>query len=119
MANRTNVNITLKITIYIPLYSITLPLNLRDTQNFLHFQLFCMIYKLISSWGPKNIPIRLKFTGITIRVGTFGPHNVGHTSTQTHTASVCIFIFYDWMVTIYITYQPIKGVSTVPTLYIS
>ncbi len=23
-------------------------------------------------------------------VGTFGPHNVGNTSAQTHTASVCI-----------------------------
>ncbi len=35
----------------------------------------------------------VKFTGITILVGTFGPHNVGYTSTQTHTASVCI-LFY-------------------------
>ncbi len=28
---------------------------------------FCMIYKLFSSWGPKNVPTRSKCTGITIR----------------------------------------------------
>jgi len=40
MANSTNVNITVKITIYIPVYSITLPLNLRITRIFLHIYIF-------------------------------------------------------------------------------
>ncbi len=51
-------------------------------------------------------------------MGTFGPHNVGNGSTQTHTASVvCMhFIFYDWTVTVQYIATYIKGVSTVPTL---
>ncbi len=41
----------------------------------------------------KNIPIRLEFTGITILMGTFGPHIVGNTSTQTHTTQKKSFCF--------------------------
>ncbi len=40
VGNSTNVNITVKITIYIPVYSINLPLNLRIILNFLHFYIF-------------------------------------------------------------------------------
>ncbi len=78
----------------------TLHLNLPLTGIILHLRFsktsFYMIYKLVSSWGPKNVSTRSKLTGITILVGTFGPHNVintrytqterqRHTQTQTQT----------------------------------
>ncbi len=93
MANSTNVNITVKnnnIHTCIFYNPTPKPTHHSKLSAFLHFQSFCMIYKLVSSRTPKNLPIRLEFTGITILVGTYGPHSVGNTSTQTHTASVCI-----------------------------
>ncbi len=73
-------------------YSFTLPtlhLNLPLTGNFLHFLItffffFCLIYKLVSSWGPKNVPTRTRISEIAIFVVAFFPHNVGCTRT-THT----------------------------------
>ncbi len=44
-----------------------------------------LIYKLVSSWGPKNVPTRTRISDIAILVGTFCPHNVGFTSPHTHT----------------------------------
>ncbi len=44
-----------------------------------------LIYKLVSSWGPKNVPTRTRILDIAILVGTFCPHNVGFTSPHTHT----------------------------------
>ncbi len=83
------------------------PTHHSDLSAFLYFQSFCIIYKLVSSWGPKQIFPKGEFTGIT--VGTFGPRNEGKTSTQTHTACK-IFIFYDEV------HSNLKSVSTVPTL---
>ncbi len=51
-----------------------------------------MIYKLVSSWGPKKFSTTLKITVISILVGTFGPHNVGNTRyTHTHTHTQILF----------------------------
>ncbi len=71
--------------------------TLRRKHNaYLDFQKtsFCMIYKIFPHGDLKNVPTRSKFTGTTIRVGTFGPHNVintrythTHTHTHTHTLS--------------------------------
>lgn len=42
-----------------------------------------VIYKLVFSWRPKNVSTRLKLTGLTVPVGTFGPYNVENSSTHT------------------------------------
>ncbi len=58
MGNSTNVNITVKITIYYIgiFYNPTpKPTHHSNFSEFLHFQSFCIqIYKLVSSWGPKK-----------------------------------------------------------------
>ncbi len=89
------------------------PTHHSKLSAFLHFQSLCMIYKLVGDL--KNIPIRLEFTGITILVGTFGPHNVGNTSTQTHSLWICI-LFSMIELLLYTVHSNLKGVSTVPTL---
>ncbi len=108
-----NVNITVKITIYMHtciFYKPTpKPTHHLKLSAFLHFQSFCMIYKLVSSRDLKNIPIMLECTGITILVGTYGPHN---TSTQTHTASVCILFSM-----IELLLYTVKGMSQLYPLY--
>ncbi len=58
------------------MFSIALHLNL--TKNFILYT----IYKLVSSWGPKNVPTRI--SDIVIFVGIFYLHNIGFTRT-THT----------------------------------
>ncbi len=52
-----NVNISVKITIYIFIFYNPTPKRTRHSNisAFLHFQSFCMIYKLVSSWDLKNI----------------------------------------------------------------
>ncbi len=106
-------------TVYnIHVYSITLPLDPRITRNFLHVYIFNHSVWFISLFHPgdlKHIPIRLELTGITIRVGTFGPHNVGNTSTQTHTAPVCI-LFSMIELLLYTVHSNLNSVSAVPTL---
>jgi len=42
------------------------------------------VYACFLTGTNKNVPKRTTFTGVTIRVGTFGPHNVGNTRTNTH-----------------------------------
>ncbi len=76
-------------------FSITLRLNLPLTGNSRHFLIFKKLYSvLFISLFPhgdlKNVHTRSTFTGITILVGIFGPHNVintryTHTHTHTHT----------------------------------
>ena len=63
------------------------PTHHRRHSAFLHFQTtsLSVIYKLISSWGPKNVPTRTRISDIAILVGTFCPHNVGFTRPHTHT----------------------------------
>ncbi len=68
------------------------PNHHRRYSAILHFQKtsLSLIYKLVSSWGPKNVPTRTRILDIAILVGTFCPHNVGftwttHTHTHTHT----------------------------------
>ncbi len=68
------------------------PNHHRRHSAILHFQKtsISLIYKLVSSWGPKNVPTRTRILDIAILVGTFCPHNVGftwttHTHTHTHT----------------------------------
>ncbi len=70
------------------------PNHHRRHSAILHFQKtsLSLIYKLVSSWGPKNVPTRTRILDIAILVGTFCPHNVGftwttHTHTHTHTQS--------------------------------
>ncbi len=72
------------------------PNHHRRHSAILHFQKtsLSLIYKLVSSWGPKNVPTRTRILDIAIVVGTFCPHNVGytwtthtHTHTHTHTRS--------------------------------
>ncbi len=72
------------------------PNHHRRHSAILHFQKtsLSLIYKLVSSWGPKNIPTRTRILDIAILVGTFCPHNVGftwttHTQTHTHTHTKC------------------------------
>ncbi len=67
------------------------PNHHRRHSAILHFQKtsLSLIYKLVSSWGPKNVPTRTRILDIAILVGTFCPHNVGftwttHTNTHTH-----------------------------------
>ncbi len=57
------------------------PNHHRRHSAILHFQKtsLSLIYKLVSSWGPKNVPTRTRILDITILVGTFCPHNVGFT----------------------------------------
>lgn len=43
--------------------------------------IFSMIYVLVFSWGPKNVRIGSKITGITVIVGTFNSYKVGFTHT--------------------------------------
>lgn len=50
---------------------------------------FRVISKLVSSWGPNNVPTRSEFTSITVLVETFGPINTvntryTHTNTHVH-----------------------------------
>ncbi len=56
MANSTNVNITVKITIYIPVFYKTTPKPTHHSKlsACFHFQSFCMFYKLVSLWRPKK-----------------------------------------------------------------
>ncbi len=68
------------------------PNHHRRHSAILHFQKtsLSLIYKLVSSWGPKNVPTRTRILDIAILVGTFCPHNVGftwttHTNIHTHT----------------------------------
>ncbi len=64
------------------------PNHHRRHSAILHFQKtsLSLIYKLVSSWGPKNVPTRTRILDIAIVVGTFCPHNVGYTwTTHTHT----------------------------------
>jgi len=68
------------------------PTHHRKLSAFLHFQktyflMILLIYKLFSSWGPKNVSTRTRILDIAISVGTFSPHNVPgkHTHTHTHT----------------------------------
>ncbi len=64
------------------------PNHHRRHSAILHFQKtsLSLIYKLVSSWGPKNVPTRTRILDIAILVGTFCPHNVGFTwTTRTHT----------------------------------
>ncbi len=64
------------------------PTHHRRHSAILHFQKtsLSLIYKLVSSWGPKNVPTRTRILDIAIVVGTFCPHNVGYTwTTGTHT----------------------------------
>ncbi len=74
----------------IPL-SLTLPARkptpYRKLSSILDFQntSLCVNYKLFSSWGPKSVPTRSEYPGISILTGTFGPHNVGNTSTHRET----------------------------------
>ncbi len=66
------------------------PNHHRRHSAILHFQKtsLSLIYKLVSSWGPKNVPTRTRILDIAIVVGTFCPHNVGYTwTTHTHTPS--------------------------------
>ncbi len=72
------------------------PNHHRRHSAILHFQKtsLSLIYKLVSSWGPKNVPTRTRILDIAILVGTFCPHNVGFTWTtrmhaHTHTHSTC------------------------------
>ncbi len=57
------------------------PNHHRRHSAILHFQKtsLSLIYKLVSSWGPKNVPTRTRILDIAIVVGTFCPHNVGYT----------------------------------------
>ncbi len=57
------------------------PNHHRRHSAILHFQKTSpsLIYKLVSSWGPKNVPTRTRILDIAIVVGTFCPHNVGYT----------------------------------------
>ncbi len=81
-------------------FSIALHLSLPLTGNILLFQIFNTLHSLwfislFPDGDQKNVPTRSKFTGITILVETFGPHNVmstrythvtyTHTHTHTHT----------------------------------
>ncbi len=52
-----------------------------------------LIYKLVSSWGPKNVPTRTRILDIAILVGTFCPHNVGFTRPHTHT-QLCFHVLW-------------------------
>ncbi len=69
-------------------YPVTLTLPI--TQTFLHFLVFkklnfCRIYELFYSKGPKNVPTRSKFTGITNLCVYCMYNNVGNTRYTTHT----------------------------------
>jgi len=44
-----------------------------------------MIYKLFSTWGPKNFHTRTRISDIAICVWSFCLHNVGFTTEATHT----------------------------------
>ncbi len=57
------------------------PNHHRRHSAILHFQKtsLSLIYKLVSSWGPKNVPTWTRILDIAIVVGTFCPHNVGYT----------------------------------------
>ncbi len=57
------------------------PNHHRRHSAILHFQKtsLSLIYKLVSSWGPKNVPTWTRILDIAILVGTFCPHNVGFT----------------------------------------
>ncbi len=59
------------------------PNHHRRHSAILHFQKtsLSLIYKLVSSWGPKNVPTRTRILDIAILVGTFCPHNIGFTWT--------------------------------------
>jgi len=68
--------------------TLTLPLNLPITEHFQNTSL--LIYKLFSSWGPKNVPTRTIISDIATLWGHFVSHNVRltrttHTHTHTHT----------------------------------
>ncbi len=72
------------------------PNHHRRHSAILHFQKtsLSLIYKLVSSWGPKNVPTRTRILDIAILVGTFCPHNVGFTwTTHTHTQSFLLPVF--------------------------
>ncbi len=79
------------------------PNHHRRHSAILHFQKtsLSLIYKLVSSWGPKNVPTRTRILDIAILVGTFCPHNVGftwtthtHTHTRTHTHTHTHTVFF-------------------------
>ncbi len=55
-----------------------------------------LIYKLVSSWGPKNVPTRTRILDIAILVGTFCPHNVGYTRPHTHSHSRVSMFYGDF-----------------------
>jgi len=66
--------------------TLTLPLNIHKTQNFLNFYIFkkkLMIYKLFSSWGPKMAP-----QGLAIFVQC-------RVSQATHTHTQCLFRYVE------------------------
>ncbi len=67
-----------------------------------------LIYKLVSSWGPKNVPTRTRILDIAILVGTFCPHNVGFTRPHTHTVVFPCFMG---------TFHRRNGFYTVQTVY--
>ncbi len=75
---------TVQIVFFIP------TLNLPLTGNFIHLDLkktlFCMIYRLFSSWRPKNVPTRTIILDV-IFVGTFFSQYckvyLNHTHTKT------------------------------------
>jgi len=77
--------------------TLTLPLNLPITEHFQNTSL--LIYKLFSSWGPKNVPTRTIISDIATLWGHFVSHNVRltrttHTHTQTHTYSGIMHVHY-------------------------
>ncbi len=115
MANSTNVNITVKITLYIPVYSTILPLNLCITQNFLHFYIFNHSVRFICFiMGPKQYSYKVNLLVLLYLWGHLVPI-IGNTSIKKHTASVCI-LFSKIELLLFTVYSNLKGVSTVPTL---
>ncbi len=64
---------TIKNIFYRPTPTLHLNLPIQELSAFLDFQKssFCMIYKLVSSWGLNNVPTRTMISDIAIFVGTF------------------------------------------------
>ncbi len=90
------------------------PNHHRRHSAILHFQKtsLSLIYKLVSSWGPKNVPTRTRILDIAILVGTFCPHNVGftwttHTHTHTHTHIYIYTFTYIWMLESFIPFSSV------------
>jgi len=64
------------------------PVVMENLQHFLLFQKTSLnpIYKLFSSWGPKDVSTSTRISDIAIFWGTFCPHYLGfNRTTQTHT----------------------------------